>query len=138
MIGLEKGTVQVIPHYASWRVALKEQRRVLHELLRGHMLDIQRVGSTAVPGIDAKPIIDIAVAVASTAEVAQCRQPLCDLGYIDRGDSGTEGGYLFVKESAPEVRTHHLHMGHQEIPNHATAVEALEADTAGEALNADD
>ena len=76
------------------------------------MLDIQQVGSTAVPGLDAKPIIDIAVAVASTAQIAQRRQPLRlkDLGYVNRGDSGTERGDLFVKESAPEVRTHHLHM----------------------------
>ena len=110
MIGLKKGSVQVIPHHASWRDAFEQERRVLQELIGGHILDIQQVGSTAVPGLDAKPIIDIAVAVASTLEIAQCRQPLLDLGYIDRGDSGTEGGYLFVKESAPEVRTHHLPM----------------------------
>jgi len=85
---------------------------VLQEHVGGHVLDIQHVGSTAVPGLDAKPIIDIAVAVTSTAAIGRCRQALGlkDLGYIDRGDSGTEGGYLFVKESAPQVRTHHLHM----------------------------
>src|SRR5215204_4418557 len=112
MIGLKKGTVQVIPHHASWRDAFEQERRVLYELIGGHVLDIQHVGSTAVPGLDAKPIIDSAVAVASTAQIAQRRRPLRlkDLGYVDRGDSGTEGGYLFVKESAPEVRTHHLHM----------------------------
>jgi GrpB-like predicted nucleotidyltransferase (UPF0157 family) len=112
MIGLKKGTVQVIPHHASWRDAFAQERRVLHELIGGHVLDIQHVGSTAVPGLDAKPIIDSAVAVASAAQIAERRQPLRlkDLGYVDRGDSGTEGGYLFVKESAPEVRTHHRHM----------------------------
>jgi GrpB-like predicted nucleotidyltransferase (UPF0157 family) len=112
MIGLKKGTVQVIPHHASWRDAFAQERRVLHELIGGHVLDIQHVGGTAVPGLDAKPIIDSAVAVASAAQIAERRQPLRlkDLGYVDRGDSGTEGGYLFVKESAPEVRTHHRHM----------------------------
>ena len=112
MIGFKKGTVQVIPHHASWRDAFEQERRVLHELIGGRVLDIQHVGSTAVPGLDAKPIIDSAVAVASAAQIAERRQPLRlkDLGYVDRGDSGTEGGYLFVKESAPEVRTHHRHM----------------------------
>jgi GrpB-like predicted nucleotidyltransferase (UPF0157 family) len=110
MIGLEKGTVQVVHHHASWRYAFERARRALQEHIGGHVLDIQHVGSTAVHGLDAKPIIDIAVAVASTAAIAQCRQPLRNLGYIDRGDCGTEGGYLFVKESAPDVRTHHLHM----------------------------
>jgi GrpB-like predicted nucleotidyltransferase (UPF0157 family) len=74
------------------------------------VLDIQHLDSTTAPGLDAKPIIDIAAAVASTVEIARCWQPLHDLGYIDRGDCGMDGGYLFVKESPTEVRTHHLHV----------------------------
>jgi GrpB-like predicted nucleotidyltransferase (UPF0157 family) len=110
MIGLAKGTVQVVPYHPSWGDAFTQERRLLQEHIGGHVLDIQHVGSTAAPGLDAKPIIDIAVAVVSPVEIARCRQPLHDLGYIDRGDLGSEGGYLFVKESAPEVRTHHLHI----------------------------
>ena len=106
MIGLEKGIVRVVPHHPSWHDVFEQERHVLQEHIGGHVLDIQHVGSTAVPGLDAKPIIDIAIAVASTAKIAHCRQPLSDLSSIDRGDSGTEGGYLFVKDSAPEVRTH--------------------------------
>jgi GrpB-like predicted nucleotidyltransferase (UPF0157 family) len=110
MIGLEKGTVQTVSHHPSWRAAFEQERRVLEKHIGGHVLDIQHVGSTAVPGLDAKPIIDIAVAIASTRVIPACRKQLCDLGYIDRGDAGTEGGYLFVKVRSPEVRTHHLHM----------------------------
>jgi GrpB-like predicted nucleotidyltransferase (UPF0157 family) len=110
MIGLEKGTVQVVPYHPSWQDVFAQERRLLQEHIGGHVLDIQHVGSTAVPGLDAKPIIDIAVAVPSATAIARCRQPLRDLGYIDRGDCGTEGGHLFVRESAPEVRTHHLHV----------------------------
>ena len=76
MFGLKKGTVQVIPHHASWRDAFEQERRVLHELIGGRVLDIQHVGSTAVPGLDAKPIIDRAAAVASTTLIAQRPQPL--------------------------------------------------------------
>jgi GrpB-like predicted nucleotidyltransferase (UPF0157 family) len=67
-------------------------------------------------GLDAKPIIDIAVAVPSTEAIPQLRQPLRDLGYIDRGDAGSNGGYIFAKESAPEVRTHHLHVVYADDP----------------------
>jgi GrpB-like predicted nucleotidyltransferase (UPF0157 family) len=76
------------------------------------ILDIQNVGSTAVPGRDGKPIIDIAVAVASAAEIARCRQPLRqeDPGDIDRGDGGSEGDYLSVKEFATAVRTQLLYV----------------------------
>jgi GrpB-like predicted nucleotidyltransferase (UPF0157 family) len=110
MIGLEKGIVRVVPHHPSWGDVFEQERRVLQEHFGGRVLDIQHVGSTSVPGLDAKPIIDIAIAVASPAVIPTCRQQLCYLGYSDRGDSGTEGGYLFVKVRSPEVRTHHLHM----------------------------
>ena len=110
MIGLQRGTVQVNMYQADWHDLFEQERRVLHQNLGPLVLDIQHVGSTAVPGLDAKPIIDIAVAIASVAVIPQCRAPLCDLGYLDRGDMGRDGGYLFVKESAPDVRTHHLHL----------------------------
>jgi GrpB-like predicted nucleotidyltransferase (UPF0157 family) len=110
MIGLEKGIVRVVPHHPSLLDAFEQERRVIQEHIGGHVLDIQHVGSTAVPGLDAKPIIDIAAAVVSPAVIAGCSQQLCGLGYIDRGDAGTEGGYLFVKVRLPEVRTHHLHV----------------------------
>src|SRR4051812_34343826 len=72
MIGLEKGSVRVVAHRASWRDAFEQERRVLQEHIGGQVLDIQHVGSATVPGLDVKPIIDIAVAIASTAEIAQC------------------------------------------------------------------
>jgi len=110
MIGLKRGSVQVFAYHPAWYDLFEQERRILQQCIGHLVLDIQHVGSTAVPGLDAKPIIDIAVAIASVAVIPQCRQPLCSLGYIDRGDGGRDGGYLFVKESAPDVRTHHLHL----------------------------
>jgi GrpB-like predicted nucleotidyltransferase (UPF0157 family) len=109
-IGLERGTVQVVPSNDKWPAAFAQERRRLCERIEHLMLDIQHVGSTAVPGLAAKPIIDIAVAVASPADVQRCRPLLVEPSYIDRGDRGRKGGYVFVRERAPEVRTHHLHM----------------------------
>jgi GrpB-like predicted nucleotidyltransferase (UPF0157 family) len=68
------------------------------------------VGSTAVPDLDAKPILDIALALPSTEDVPRLQRPLGEPGYGYRGDAGGEGGHLFVKESAPAIRTHHLHV----------------------------
>jgi GrpB-like predicted nucleotidyltransferase (UPF0157 family) len=110
MIGLERGTVHVVPPDDEWPVAFAQERHCLCQRIGHLVLDIQHVGSTAVPGLAAKPIIDIAVAVASPANVQRCRPLLVELGYIDRGDRGRKGGYVFVRERAPEVRTHHLHM----------------------------
>ncbi len=116
MIGLNRGTVQVITYQADWHDLFEQERRALHKHIGHLVLDIQHVGSTAVPGLDAKPILDIAVAVASVAVIPQCQPLLCALGYLDRGDAGSDGGYLFVKESAPDLRTHHLHIVARDDP----------------------
>lgn len=116
MIGLKRGTVQVVAYQAEWPNLFEQERYALHQHIGHLVLDIQHVGSTAVPGLTAKPIIDIAVAVAALVVISQCRPPLCALGYIDRGDGGRNGGYLFVKESAPDTRTHHLHVVTRDDP----------------------
>ena len=110
MIGLERGTVRVVPSDDRWPAAFAQERHCLCARIGHLVLDIQHVGSTAVPGLAAKPIIDIAAAIASPAYVQHCRPLLIELGYLGRGDRGRKGGYVFVRERAPNVRTHHLHM----------------------------
>ena len=71
MLGLERGAVRVVAYQTVWHYLFKQERRVLHEHIGHHVLDIQHVGSTAVPGLDAKPIVDIAVAVPSAEAISQ-------------------------------------------------------------------
>ncbi len=81
-IGLKWHTVRVVAYRAEWRRLFERELRDLRKRV-GHLaVDIQHVGSTAVPGLDAKPIIDIALAVASPGVIPRLRQPLSDLGYI--------------------------------------------------------
>jgi GrpB-like predicted nucleotidyltransferase (UPF0157 family) len=71
--------------------------------------DVQHVGSTAVPDLKAKPLIDIALGL-GRAERAPALVPILkELGYIYRGDAGDDGGKLFVYEIAPDVRSVHVH-----------------------------
>jgi len=131
MIGLRRDVVQIVAYHADWHDLFEQERRVLHKHIGHLVVDIQHVGSTAVPGLDAKPILDIAVAVASVTVIPQCRPLLCALGYLDRGDAGIDGGYLFVKESAPDVRTHHLHIVARDDPrwgNYLRFRDVLKAD----------
>ena len=109
-IGLRRHTVRVVAHRHEWHALFESERRALLGRV-GHLaVDVQHVGSTAVDGLEAKPIIDIALAVTSAEDVPRLRRPLEGLGYVYRGDAGSDGGHLFVKESAPDVRTHHLHV----------------------------
>lgn len=109
-LGLRRGSVRVVSHQERWHEAFEEERRLLAARLGALAVDIQHIGSTSVPGLAAKPVMDIAVALASPSDLDECRKRLCGLGYLDRGSFGADGGYLFVKEREPNVRTHHLHV----------------------------
>ena len=76
------------------------------------MLDIQHIGSTAVPGLAAKPILDLGVAVAGEHIVAACIPGLTALGYTYRGYRGPDQGHFF-DQGLEQHLTHYLHM----LPN---------------------
>ncbi len=110
IIGLKRGSVDVVPYQHEWKQLYNEAETVISKQIGELSHVIQHVGSTAVPGLSAKPIIDIAIAVESKNTIPEISKRLEEIGYIDRGDGGQDGGYLFVKDIAPEVRTFHVHV----------------------------
>ena len=62
-LGLKGGTVQLEPHDKLWDEIAVQTIRTLKSILGDDFIDIQYIGSTAIPAIKAKPIIDIAVGV---------------------------------------------------------------------------
>lgn len=135
MLGLQRGTIRIVPADPSWSRDFADEQERLHGAIGDLVVDIQHVGSTAVPGLDAKPIIDIAVAVERLDVIAGCRPLLLSLGYLDRGDAGGDGGYLFVKERDPEVRTHHLHIVTPDDPQWANYIRFRDHLRADDALS---
>ncbi len=109
-IGLRRSHVFPADHSHDWSAAFAEEYRGLKLALSGIALKIEHVGSTAVPRLQAKPIIDIAVAYQSNQLISELVPRMEELGYLYRGDAGADGGHLFVKESSPNLRTHHLHV----------------------------
>ena len=109
MLGLQRGAVRLVPHDAEWAGLFAQEKGRLGAALGDRALDIQHVGSTAVPGLDAKPILDIAVAVADLPTVAECAPLLEALGYEAFGDRSGKGDFFFAK-GADEGRTHYLHL----------------------------
>ena len=76
MLGLERGRVALTAHDGAWEAEAARTAELLRELLAAAAADIEHVGSTAVRGIEAKPIIDIAVAARSLEEINQRRRCL--------------------------------------------------------------
>lgn len=109
MIGLQRGTVKLVPYSPEWKRLFAEEERLLRASIEAYVVDIQHVGSTAVPGLEAKPIIDIAVGLRRLADVEKCIEPLQHLGYECKGDEGYPGRFFFAKGD-PSRRTHYLHL----------------------------
>jgi GrpB-like predicted nucleotidyltransferase (UPF0157 family) len=68
-------------------------------------LRIDHIGATAVPGLAAKPIIDVQVSVASFEPVAAFKAPLEGVGYVFRSDN-TERTKRYFREPSGAARTH--------------------------------
>jgi GrpB-like predicted nucleotidyltransferase (UPF0157 family) len=110
MIGLKRHTVRVVEHNPAWLALGERECQLLREAGRGLILDAQHVGSTAVPGLAAKPILDVAVLVGNADVVPELIARLAPAGYVYRDDHGGHGGHLFIRESEPEVRVAHVHV----------------------------
>ena len=109
MLGLRRGAVQLVPYTPTWVTLFQSERARLKYALGADALDIQHIGSTAVPGLAAKPILDLGIAVAAEAVVAACTPRLIALGYTYRGYRGPDQGHFF--DQGPEQHlTHYLHM----------------------------
>lgn len=107
MMGLRRGSVQLVPYRAEWKELFEEEVVRLRSVLGERILCVEHVGSTAVEGMDAKPLIDMMAAVESLDEARSLVPTLEGLGYEHRGNGGVEGRIFFAK--GPRIqRTHHL------------------------------
>jgi len=110
MIGLSRHAVKVVKHEVEWTSLAYAACQDVQVASGDLIVEVQHVGSTAVRGLAAKPILDIAAGLVSEGAVPDLIGRLTEIGYIYLGDNGDEGGHLFVKESAPDIRTIHLHL----------------------------
>ena len=108
-LGLERTTVALRLYDERWAKLFQEERARLQGVLSDDVLAIEHIGSTAVPGLTAKPILDVGVAVADFEAAFALVPRLEGLGYTFRGEQGIPRRHYFV-QGADTKRTHHLHM----------------------------
>ena len=102
-----------------WPQLFEEERARLQAAIGEWAADIQHVGSTSIPGIAAKPIIDVAVHLRSLVDALYCITPLMELGYECLGEFGIPGRIYFRRRTDAPLRgqshdgvgrTHQIHM----------------------------
>ena len=115
-------SIVVIDHQMSWHQAFKVEKAQLLTALGECVVSLEHIGSTSVPGLAAKPIIDMLLEVDSLAVLDAQAEQLRALGYVARGENGISGRRYFCKSEetkseedksgeykAGPQRTHHLH-----------------------------
>lgn len=101
--------VCVVPHDRRWRDAFEAEARLVAAALGDGVVAIHHVGSTAIPDIHAKPIIDLLVEVRDLADADARRPEMESLGYQVMGEYGIPGRRYFRKDNEEGIRTHHVH-----------------------------
>ena len=109
-LGLTYGQVRLVSGDPSWPEAFQRLAAELRAALGELAVAVEHVGSTAVSGLAAKPILDIAIGLAPGINPIGVITPLQPLGARFRGDKGDEGGLLLVLEDRPAHRVAHLHV----------------------------
>lgn len=101
--------VVVVPHDSGWLSAFAHARDEVAGVLGGNLVVLHHIGSTSVPGIYAKPIIDMMAEVKDLADVDACDAQMESLGYVVRGELGIPGRRFFFRNDASGKRTHQIH-----------------------------
>ena len=103
--------VGLCPYDPAWPELFEAERVRLLASLPGLLLEVQHIGSTAIPGMAAKPIIDIMIGVASMAVADLLMVPLIGAGYTTSAEfNATLVDRRWFMRHAEGRRTHHLHV----------------------------
>jgi len=104
---LNQRVINVVEYDPSWNVLFETEKSALANIIGNNAVKIEHIGSTAVKGLNAKPVIDILVEVKSLVELDVLNNAIKQLGFIAKGENGISGRRYFQKGG--NQRTHHVH-----------------------------
>ena len=132
--GQEKRELHVVDYDPQWAHIFEEHRQRIQSALTTVPVDIHHIGSTSVPGLPAKPIIDIAVAVDDITAEEDYLAPLLAAGYLLRV---REPAHRLVRTPELDVHVHILEKGDPAITRYLVFRDRLRSDTADRELYAE-
>lgn len=100
----------LVDYTPSWPAQFEEEKHLLLSVIQEYVEDIQHIGSTAIPGLCAKPKIDMLIGLSNLSLVVECIAPLERIEYVYGGEDGP-GRHYFRKPLSREFpATHHAHL----------------------------
>lgn len=110
--------VDIVDYDPAWRREFAEQRDRLTILLRGWLAEpVEHVGSTAVPGLASKPVVDILAPVTSLVEAGAAVSILEEDGWLQWPTDPNRSWRFWFLRPQPDVRTHHLYLIQYDDPH---------------------
>ena len=101
--------IRIVESDPAWAARAEEELSRLAEALASVAVRVEHIGSTAVPGLEAKPIIDLQLSVAAIEPRERYARPLERLGYLFAPDPESPDLHFFAKPTE-RPRSHHLHV----------------------------
>lgn len=101
--------IEVVPHNFEWRDEFETEAKQIAAALGENIVSVYHIGSTAIPNIYAKPIIDLLVEVKDISVVDEQNSAMESLGYEVMGEFGIVGRRYFRKDNQHGIRTHQIH-----------------------------
>ena len=96
-------SITLVEYDPAWPARFEEERSRILGVAGAYIEDVQHVGSTSVPGLGAKPVIDILIGLRDISLVEQCVEPLQALGYEYLGENGIPERHFFRNPAGPVV-----------------------------------
>ena len=101
--------VRVALYNHNWPAQYEQELARIKTVLESEIVSTHHIGSTSIPSMSAKPIIDILLEVKDISRIDNYNNEMILLGYKPRGELGIPGRRYFSKEEPRDVRTHHIH-----------------------------
>lgn len=133
-LGLEHdGSVRLLPHNLLWRRCFSKEAHRIYEALKIENLKLYHIGSTSIPSIKAKPIIDILGSVRRLEDLDEKQEALKQIGYEYKGEYGINGRRYSVLYNPEKTKGYiHLHIfedNHTELQKHLLFRDYLRANS---------
>jgi GrpB-like predicted nucleotidyltransferase (UPF0157 family) len=107
--------VEVVPYDAEWTVFFAAEKERIGTVLGHRLFEIHHIGSTSVPGLAAKPIIDMMPVVHDINKIDECNHGMEELGYTVMGEYGIPGRRFFYRRA--ENNSCNVHIFQRGDPN---------------------
>ena len=107
-MGLKVGTVRIEKYNSNWENEFLKEKEILSKIFGDLAIEIEHIGSTAVKGLSAKPIIDIAVGVNKLVDFEKVKNEFEKEPYLIKENS--DDGEILIRKGTEDNRTHYIHV----------------------------